>query len=121
MAHFPQDDTTRLERPRVIIYRQEQPAWVIEARQGVIDNQEQVLSLLKEVQLSQGQREDKGAMHLKTEVLHISLAEEVATTEERVYAVQEGVGHAEGTGMTLDLKKDRLELHAQVQFTYENP
>jgi len=118
LVHYQQSGITTFIEPQIVIYREGLPAWVVEARMGRLDNQQQRLILEQQVAVTQGAHDQRAALQLKTEALEILLQEKVAHTDHYIELRQEGSARVEGIGMTLYLAQDRLTLHQQVKFVY---
>ena len=118
LVHYQQSGVTTFVEPQIVIYREGQPAWVVGARKGRLDGLRQRLVLEQQVAVVQDTGDQQAALQLRTETLEILLQEKIAHTDDYIELTQEGVGWAEGAGMTLYLTQDRLKLHQKVKFVY---
>jgi lipopolysaccharide export system protein LptC len=117
MVHFMDDDTSRLERPDVIVFRGDAGAWNAHARYArVSGGQEQVL-LTGGVLVWRDPEKTGTGLELQTSELLINPEQKLAETQRPVTIAQEfGVTHA--VGMRVNLERSRLELLADVRGRY---
>lgn len=120
LAHFPSRDMTEFELPQVVVYRDNQPAWVIKAQQGTLYNVQQKLHLQQGATLHKGSVDEMYPLQLQAESMMLDLALEQAVSESDILVHQYEMGTLQGRGMLLDFKESRLHLQSQVQVRYEN-
>ena len=120
LAHFPDRDLTDLELPQVVVYRDNQAAWVIKAQQGALYNMQQTLHLQQGVTLHKGSTDELYPLQLQADSMVVDLMLEQAMSEGEILVQQYDMGTLQGQGMLLDLKENQLHLHSQVQVRYEN-
>jgi len=120
LAHFPARDLTDLELPQVVVYRDNQAAWVIKAQQGALHSVQQTLHLQQGVTLHKGSIDEVYPLQLQADSMVVDLTLEQATSDGDILVQQYDMGTLQGRGMLLDLKKNQLHLHSQVQVIYEN-
>ncbi len=119
LTHFPHDDTMNLQAPKVIIYHQGQPAWVVTAEEGLLNKREQQLTLRDNVSLREGGG-DAAPLQLELEYIIVDLVKKQASSEADISLKQHDVGELWGRGLLLDLQNNRLQLQSKVRVRYEN-
>jgi lipopolysaccharide export system protein LptC len=114
MLHYPDDDSTALEAPRITLLSSGQPAIHAVANRAIISSNgdEVFLHDAVEVQREASKRQDK--LTLQTEYLRIVPDQDLADTDRAVTIVDaHDIVHA--TGMEMDSKTRILKLLSQVR------
>jgi lipopolysaccharide export system protein LptC len=114
MLHYPDDDSTTLEAPRITLLSSGQPAIHAVANRAIISSNgdEVFLHDAVEVQREASKRQDK--LTLQTEYLRIVPDQDLADTDRAVTIVDaHDIVHA--TGMEMDSKTRILKLLSQVR------
>jgi len=120
LAHFPNTENTQFSQPKVEIYRDKQPAWLVEAEHGVLNSTDQQIEFDEGVSLYQGGLAVPSALQLATEALTVDLIKQQAWGDGAVKLWQPGLGEMHGEGMSIDLQSNQLHLQSQVRVRYEN-
>ena len=117
MLHYPDDDSTTLEAPRITLLSSGQPAIHAVANRAIISSNgdEVFLHDAVEVQREASKKQDK--LTLQTEYLRIVPDQDLADTDRAVTIVDaHDIVHA--TGMEMDSKSRILKLLSQVRSEY---
>lgn len=108
MKHYPGPDLTELQQPRMSIYSQGQQQWLIQAREGVLKNNQDELVLNGDVIL-QPLEKSSMSFDLTTEALTLYPERQEAHTKEHV--------DIKGPGMTMQaVGMDAYFEQQQIQF-----
>ncbi|MGH8565444.1 MAG: LPS export ABC transporter periplasmic protein LptC [Gammaproteobacteria bacterium] len=117
MFHYPDDDSTRLTRPRIEIL-DDGPPWYAAAETGFVDAKGEVVLLRGEVRIWRDNASGGRAIEVITTRMRVLPTVRYAETDDPVTLVTpESVTHA--VGMRGDLRSNRLELLKQVRTRYE--
>jgi len=119
LTHFPHNDTMSLQEPKIVIYHQGQPGWVVAAEEGLLKKREQQLELRDNVSLREGGG-DAAPLQLELEHIIVDLVKKQASSEADISLKQHDVGELWGRGLLLDLQNNRLQLQSKVRVRYEN-
>ena len=121
MVHYPDDDSTVLQRPRFTQYTTNKPYTQIEALRGYVSSNGEEIELVDNVIVVRQAFEGKGEMQLLTEKLIILPNQDLATTKSRVVIKQALKTVIHATGMVFDKKKQTIQLFNRVKVHYERP
>ncbi len=121
MAHFPDDDSTVLQRPRFTQYTADKPYTQIEALRGYVSSNGEEIVLVDNVKVVRQAFEDKGEMQVLTERLIILPKQDLAKTDSPVVIKQAPKTVIHATGMVFDKKKQTIKLFKRVKVHYERP
>ncbi len=116
--HFPERSELEVQAPRLAMRSRTGTTWRARAPFGVADRQAQAVALHKEVTIHRPATPRRPRLTVDTRDLHVDLESGEAVTEAPVTARQPA-GTIRGTGMTLDYRRDQLQLHADVRGQYE--
>ncbi len=117
MLHYPDDDSTILESPRITMLSAEQPALHASANHGTLSSKGDEVFLQDQVEVLREASARQEGMTLQTEYLHIIPDQDLANTDRAVTLVDaHNTVHA--TGMELDNKTRTLKLFSQVRSEY---
>lgn len=117
MAHYLDDDTARLQRPNMTVYRPGGVAWNIYARHGWVSSDQKEIALRGDVVIWRDAPKDGSGLEIRTDELHIEPDRQYAETDRPVTITQDvGVTHA--VGMRVNLRRSRMELLANVRGRY---
>ena len=97
-----------------ITYQSEQGAWMLTAKQGRMTNQQSLLFLQDEVQLTEKITDSQESTQVTTNDLQINLLTKIAETEKDVILVAENLT-AKSQGMRIDMKNSKLYLLSNVR------
>jgi lipopolysaccharide export system protein LptC len=113
MVHFPDDDSTTLEAPRITMLSAGQPAIHATAKSATISSKGEEVILRDDVEVLRDASERQDSFKLQTEYLRIFPDQNLADTDRAVTLVDaHNIVHA--IGMELDNKTRTLKLLSQV-------
>lgn len=121
MLHYPDDDSTVLQRPRFTQYTTDKPYTQIEGLRGYISSDGEEIELVDNVKVVRQAFEGKGQMQLLTEKLIIYPNQDIAKTNSPVVITQAPKTVIHGTGMIFDKKNQTVKLLSRVKVHYERP
>lgn len=118
MEYYDKLKLTSFEAPEVFIYPgQNDPIWQIVADKAVVNGEERVV--LQEHVVIQNLSRDDYVKEVTTQVLHVNLAEQTMSTDERVDVV--GTQYdLTGTGMRGNLATESVTLLNEIKAIYHN-
>lgn len=132
MEHFPDDDSTVLQRPRFTQYTINKPYTQITGLRGYVSSDGEEVQIVDNVKVVRQASEGKGEMQILTEKLTIYPKQEIAKTDSPVIIKQFPKTEIHATGMILNKKEQTLILgvienkpstapRARVHVHYERP
>ena len=114
LMHYPDDDSTTLDQPRITMLSPGQPAIHATAEHGSISGKGEDIYLRDNVKVLREASAHQSQLTLQTEYLHISPDQNLANTDRAVTIVEaQNIVHA--TGMELNNKTRILKLLSQVR------
>lgn len=121
MKHYPDDDSTHLERPRLTQYASGKPYTQIESQQGLVSSKGDIVQFIGNVKVVRQATADKGEMTMRTQYLKVVPDTEVATTDRPVTITEGPKSVVHAVGMVYDKKKRTIQLLNKVRAHYEQP
>ncbi len=121
MLHYPDDDSTVLQRPRYTQYTINKPYTQIEALRGYVSSNGEEIELVDNVKVLRQAFEGKGEMQVLTEKLIILPNQELAKTDSAVLIKQAPKTVIRAKGMVFDKKNQTIKLFNRVKVHYERP
>ena len=121
MLHYPDDDSTVLQRPRYTQFATNKPYTQIEALRGYVSSDGEEIELVDNVKVVRQAFEGKGEMQVLTEKLVILPNQELATTNSAVLIKQAPKTVIRAKGMVFDKKNQTVKLFNRVKVHYERP
>jgi lipopolysaccharide export system protein LptC len=121
MVHYPDDDSTVLQRPRFTQYTANKPYTQIEALRGYVSSNGEEIVLVDNVKVVRQAFEEKGEMQVLTERLVIFPKQDLAKTDSPVVIKQAPKTIIHATGMVFDKKNQTIKLSKRVKVHYERP
>lgn len=121
MLHYPDDDSTVLQRPRYTQFTINKPYTQIEALRGYVSSNGEEIELVDNVKVVRQAFEGKGEMQVLTEKLVIFPNQELAKTDSAVLIKQAPKTVIRAKGMVFDKKNQTLKLFNRVKAHYERP
>ena len=122
MLHYPDDDSSHLESPKLIQAQPGRPETRVSAKRGVVSADGKEVKLFDSVELfkagEKGPQRNTDDMRVRTEYLRVIPDDDKADTPERVL-IEQGKTVLAGTGMTFDNRYRRIELQSAVAGTFE--
>lgn len=121
MVHYPDDDSTVLQRPRFTHYAINKPYTQIEALRGYVSSNGEEIELVDNVKVVRQAFEGKGEMQVLTEKLIILPQQDIAKTDSAVLIKQAPKTVIRAKGMLFDKKNQTIKLFNRVKVHYERP
>ena len=121
MVHYPDDDSTVLQRPRFTQYTVDKPYTQIEGLRGYISNNGEEIELVDNVKVVRQAFEGKGEMQVLTEKLLILPNQDLVKTDSPVVIKQAPKTVIHATGMVYNKNKQTVQLFKRVKVHYERP
>ena len=119
MWHYPDDDSTHLQSPRMVSLHNGRAPMVIWADTGEISSRGEEVFLYNNVKVMRLGDDTQSAMDFSTDYLHVLPEKDQADTDHPVTMVtSRDTVHA--TGMTLDNKSRLVNLLSNVRATHES-
>lgn len=119
MLHYPDDDTTHLENPRIMSHTAEYPAVRINALNGEISSKGEEVILRNEVNIVRPAYANKSELTFSTPLLRIFPNKDIVNTDQPV-TMKDARLTLRAVGMELDNKAHTVKFLAQVNSTYES-
>jgi len=121
MRHFPDDDSTELQRPRYTQFSVGKPYTEVEGMRGFVSSDGEEVRLFDNVKVTRQAFADKGEMTVETDYLKIRPNEEKVTTDRPVVIRQAPKTVIYATGMVYEKKQKTVTLLNKVRAHYERP
>jgi lipopolysaccharide export system protein LptC len=121
MVHYPDDDSTVLQRPRFTQYTTNKPYTQIEGLRGYVSSNGEEVELVDNVKVVRQAFENKGEMQILTEKLLILPKQDLVKTDSPVVIKQAPKTVITATGMIYDKKNQTVKLLKKVKVHYEKP
>ena len=117
MQHYPDDDSTTLEVPRVTILSPDQPAIHSVAKRGAISGKGDVVFLYDDVEVLRSASAQREELRVHTDYLRIVPDQNLVTTD-RAVSIAEGRNTLQATGLEMDNNARTLKLLSKVKGEY---
>lgn len=121
MVHYPDDDSTVLQRPRFTQYTTDKPYTQIEGLRAYVSSDGEEIELVDNVKVVRQAFNGKGELQILTEKLLILPNKDLVKTDSPVVITQAPKTVIHATGMVFDKKKQTLTLSKRVKAHYERP
>jgi lipopolysaccharide export system protein LptC len=121
MVHYPDDDSTVLQRPRFTQFATNKPYTQIEGLRGYVSSNGEEIELVDNVKVVRQAFEGKGEMQVLTEKLIILPNQDLVKTNSPVVIKQAPKTVIHATGMIYDKKNQTVKLLHKVRVHYERP
>ena len=121
MLHYPDDDSTVLQRPRFTQYTANKPYTQIEGLRGYVSSNGNEIELVDQVKVTRQAFAGKGEMQVLTERLLILPDQNIAKTDANVTIKQAPKTVIRAKGMIFDKKTQTVRLLSRVKGHYERP
>ena len=121
MMHYPDDDSTVLQRPRFTQYTVDKPYTRIEGLRGYVSSNGEQITLVDNVKVTRQAFAGKGEMQIVTEKLVIFPKQDIAKTDAPVVITQAPNTVIHATGMIFDKKHQTVQLFKRVKVHYVRP
>jgi lipopolysaccharide export system protein LptC len=120
MLHYPDDDSTALEAPRLTLLAEDSPPLLATAESGSISSKGDELSLQGGVEVLRGAAQEQDQLNLKTESLHIIPDQDLARSDMAV-KLTEANTTVNAIGLELNNKTRTIKLLSRVKSEYVPP
>jgi lipopolysaccharide export system protein LptC len=117
MTHYPDNETTELEEPRLVQLRDQGPPLRIRAERGTVTKDGEEVRLYGNVRLVREASGTRPELRVETPFLLVFPKEEVARTPDSV-VITEGRSRLSGVGMEYNHQTRAIELHGRVSGTF---
>ncbi len=117
LLHYPDDDSATLEKPHLVVFRDEKEFWDIRADAGLVLNSGESVLLQGKVIILRVMPDDVEALQVTTSDLTVRPDDKYAETAAEV-TIKDDRGVTTAVGMWADLNKRRVELLSNVRGTY---
>jgi lipopolysaccharide export system protein LptC len=117
MTHYPDDETTELEEPRLVQFREQGPPVRISAERGTVTKDGEEVRLYGNVLVMREATKARPALQMETTYLQVFPKQDIARTPEAV-VITEGASRLTGVGLEYNTKTRQLELKARVNGTF---
>lgn len=117
LMHYPDDDSTTLDEPRITLLSPGQPAIHANAEHGSISSKGEDVYLRDNVKVLREASSQQGQLTLQTEYLHISPDQNLADTD-RAVTIVDANNTVHATGMELNNKTRILNLLTRIRSEY---
>jgi len=121
MRHFPDNDTTELQRPRYTQFAIGKPYTEVQGLRGFVSTDGEEVKLLDNVKVTRQAYAGKGEMTVETDYLNIRPNDELVTTDRPVVIRQAPKTVIYATGMIYEKKQHTVTLLHKVRAHYEKP
>ncbi len=121
MRHFPDDDSTELQRPRYTQFAIGKPYTEVQGMRGFVSTDGEEVRLFDNVKVTRQAFAEKGEMTVETDYLNIRPNEELVTTDRPVIIRQAPKTVIYATGMVYEKKLKTVTLLHKVRAHYERP
>ena len=121
MTHYPDDDSTVLEKPKFTQYTKDKPYTKIDGDHGNVSRDGEEVEILGNVVVVRDAYDDKGEIRVLTDKLTLFPDLELAKTDRPVTLTQAPKTIIHATGMIYDKNKQTFKLLHKVNAHYERP
>lgn len=119
MAHFPDDDSTEIEQPVIMIYRDDEQVWNIASERGIARDGGKEVLLAGKVNIRRLESSREGPLEVQTRDVTIIPDRDLGQTSQPV-TIRNEQGKTRAVGMRIHIKEERLELLSRVKSVYED-
>lgn len=120
MLHYPDDDSTALEAPRLTLLAEDSPPLLAKAESGSISRKGDELLLQGSVEVLRGAAEEQDQLKLQTESLNIIPDQDLASSDKAV-TLTEANSTVNAIGLELNNKTRTIKLLSKVRSEYAPP
>jgi len=117
MTHFPDDQTTELEEPRLVQLREHGPPLRIRAERGTVTKNGEEVRLYGDVRIVREASGTRPELRVETAYLQVFPKKDIARTPEPVVITQGG-SRLTGVGMEYNHKTRAIDLNGRVNGTF---
>jgi lipopolysaccharide export system protein LptC len=120
MTHYPDDESTELEEPRLVQFRDQGPPVRLSAERGTVTRDGEEVRLYGNVLVVRDATKGRSPLQMETTYLQVFPKQDIARTPEAV-VITEGESRLTGVGMDYNTRTRQLELKARVNGTFVRP
>lgn len=121
LKHFPDSDTTELQRPRITQFGQNKPYTQMYSLRGYVSPNAEVIEMVDQVRVVRQATAGKGEMEFQTSRLTVEPDKEMASTQSEVTILQKPGTVVKAKGMIFDKNSNTIQLFNRVHVHYERP
>lgn len=118
MWHYPDDDSTHLQHPRLVSLHSDRAPLITSAQRGKVSSRGNEVFLYQDVKIVRLANDGQSAMEFSTDYLHVLPEKDTADTDRPVTLVT-ARDTIQATGMTIDNKSRIINLLANVHAIHE--
>jgi lipopolysaccharide export system protein LptC len=118
MVHYPDDDSTELDAPRLVRTKPDEPRVTVRADRGTLSSEGQEIFLYDNVRLVREAGAGRPEARMSTSFLHVVQPRSLARTD-RPVLLEEASRSLAGRGMEYNYGSGQLVLHADVRGRFE--
>lgn len=119
LAHYPDDDSTVIDKPFIKVYKDAQEVWHVESAKGIASSEGKEVYLEGRVDIQRLPTELEEAATINTSNVLVKTEENLALTDDRI-TIKDKNGTTTAMGMRLNFKDKKLELLSEVKGSYES-
>lgn len=116
-THYPLSHSTLFQQPVIHVQDEEGEYWQVVAEEGSMNDKDDVLRLRRNVEVRPLDSTKPGAVVIETQSLDYFTKRQLAQTEQAV-TISDPHSQVNAVGMLMDMKKQRMELKANVETQY---
>jgi lipopolysaccharide export system protein LptC len=120
MVHYPDDDSTHLDKPHLTRFESGKAATHIQSAKGLLSKEGEHAYFTGNVVVTRDAFEDKSILTLKTSYLHVIPDKDLALTDKPVN-IRDARTNIDAVGLELNNKTHVMKLFSRVKGRYENP
>lgn len=114
LVHFPDDDSTEIDAPRLLTYRPDAPPLIVSGKRALVTTHGEQVHLTGDVRILRTADAGRPELLARTATLTIEPDRGLAYTDQPV-TITQGSSWITGTGARIDNNASLFELHAQVR------
>lgn len=120
MVHYPDDDTTYLDAPKLVNFRDSRVAVTVTSKNAMLSSNGENAYLTDDVRLVRSAFADKSEMTMRTSYLHVVPDDDIAETDKPVQ-IQDANTLITSVGLEFNNRTRILKLLSNVRGRYEKP
>jgi lipopolysaccharide export system protein LptC len=118
MIHYPDDDSTFLQEPRLVSYSSGKAPITITSREALMSKDGNTVDFQNDVRVSRAAYDDKSELVMRTSYLHVIPDDKIAETD-RPVTITDANTVVNAVGLELDGKTHILKLKSRVKGIYD--
>jgi len=117
MAHYPEDDSTKITQPIAQFIQVQKDTWILTSDRGETNGKGELILLLDNVVIT---RKDNNEVALHTSKLNLDTVKQIAYTDAAVKMISP-YGETNAIGLHATLDEKTINLHSRVKGQYDAP